>query len=247
MSGWKSRWSWLRFVKTAAAQWIPSARRSSSACEEISIAQAASPPSSISRNVRWRSIASGVVRWTGARLAAHDRRHGAEQPGLDPRRLEHRPREPRRGRLAARAGDADHAQLGGRVAVEARGGVGHGRAHVLDPDLGDAEAERAADDERGRPARDRVGREVMAVAREAGDAEEQRAWLHHAVVEGEAGDLDVVRAVAEQLAQRHRAAVYGRSWSYSRSANCPAGCSRIALTSSSNGAGSSSGCGSGTP
>ena len=65
MSGWKSRWSWLRFVKTEAAQWMPSARRSSSACEEISIAHATSPASSISRNVRWRSIASGVVRSTG--------------------------------------------------------------------------------------------------------------------------------------------------------------------------------------
>ena len=62
MSGWKSRWSWLRLVKTEAVQWMPSARRSSSACEEISIAQATSPASSISRNVRWRSIASGVVR-----------------------------------------------------------------------------------------------------------------------------------------------------------------------------------------
>ena len=54
----------MRLVKTAAATWIPSARRSSSACEEISIAHATSPPSSISRNVRWRSIASGVVRTT---------------------------------------------------------------------------------------------------------------------------------------------------------------------------------------
>ena len=40
MSGWKSRWSWLRLVKIATAQRMPSARRSSSACEEISIAQA---------------------------------------------------------------------------------------------------------------------------------------------------------------------------------------------------------------
>ena len=54
----------MRLVKTAAATWIPSARRSSSACEEISIAQAASPASSIARNMRCRSIASGVVRTT---------------------------------------------------------------------------------------------------------------------------------------------------------------------------------------
>jgi hypothetical protein len=55
----------VRLVKIATATWIPSARRSSSACEEISIAHAVSPPSSISRNVRWRSIASGVVRTVG--------------------------------------------------------------------------------------------------------------------------------------------------------------------------------------
>ena len=55
----------MRLVNTATATWMPSARRSSSACEEISIAHAWSPPSSISRNVRWRSIASGVVRTVG--------------------------------------------------------------------------------------------------------------------------------------------------------------------------------------
>src|SRR3954451_20833647 len=43
---------------------MPSARRSSSACEEISIAHARSPPSNIAANVRWRSMASGVVRTT---------------------------------------------------------------------------------------------------------------------------------------------------------------------------------------
>jgi hypothetical protein len=70
MSGWKSRWSCVRFVKTATAQWIASARCSSSACEETSIAHATSPPSSISRNVRCRSIASGVVRIVGASTPA---------------------------------------------------------------------------------------------------------------------------------------------------------------------------------
>ena len=65
MSGWKSRWSWLRFVKAATANRVPSTRRSSSACEETSIAHARSPPSSIARNVACRSIASGVVRTAG--------------------------------------------------------------------------------------------------------------------------------------------------------------------------------------
>ncbi len=61
---WKSRWSCVRFVNTAAAKWMASARWSSSACEETSITQARSPASSIARNVRCRSIASGVVRTT---------------------------------------------------------------------------------------------------------------------------------------------------------------------------------------
>ena len=74
MSGWKSRWSWLRFVNAAAAKWMPSTRRSSSACEETSIAHARSPASSIARNVACRSIASGVVRTDGALLAADRRR-----------------------------------------------------------------------------------------------------------------------------------------------------------------------------
>ena len=99
-------------------------------------------------------------------------------------------------------GDADDPQLPRRLAVEARGGLRHRRAHVLDLHLRHAEPERPADDERRRATLDRVGREVVAVAGEAGDAEEQRPGLDLAVVEGEARDLDV-GAVAEQLAQRH--------------------------------------------
>ncbi len=52
----------MRLVNTATAQWIASARCSASACEETSIAQAVSPPLSISAKVAWSSIASGVVR-----------------------------------------------------------------------------------------------------------------------------------------------------------------------------------------
>jgi hypothetical protein len=56
----------VRFVNTRAAKRTPSARRSSSAWEETSIAQAVSPASSMRRKLRWRSIASGVVRSTGS-------------------------------------------------------------------------------------------------------------------------------------------------------------------------------------
>ena len=47
MSAWKSRWSWVRLVNSATSKWIASARCSDIACEETSIAQARSPPSSI--------------------------------------------------------------------------------------------------------------------------------------------------------------------------------------------------------
>ena len=119
MSGWKSRWSWLRLVNTEAVQWIPSARRSSSACEEISIAHATSPASSISRNVRWRSIASGVVRST-----ARPRRRRSTSPCRAARSASPPPRASRASATPSSSCRSspypDHAQLGGRVAVEAR-------------------------------------------------------------------------------------------------------------------------------
>jgi hypothetical protein len=64
MSAWKSRWSCVRLVKIATSKWIASARCRVIACEETSIAQASSPPSSICRKVPCSSIASGVVRTT---------------------------------------------------------------------------------------------------------------------------------------------------------------------------------------
>ena len=67
MSPWKSRWSWLRFVKTSTAKRTRSSRWRTDACDEASIAHERSPASSISRNRRCRSIASGVVRTTPRR------------------------------------------------------------------------------------------------------------------------------------------------------------------------------------
>ena len=82
------------------------------------------------------------------------------------------------------------------------------RADVLDLHLGHAEPERPRDHERRRAALDRVGGEVVAVAGEAGHAEEQVAGLHRAVVVGQARDLHVGRALAEQVAQGHSPGVY---------------------------------------
>ena len=62
------------------------------------------------------------------------------------------------------------------------------------------------DDERDRSARDGVGGELVAVAREAADAEEGGAGLHPAVAKRQRDDLDVRGVgggVAEELAQRH--------------------------------------------
>ena len=210
MSGWKSRWSCVRLVNTAAATWIPSARRSSSACEEISIAHASSPASTIAANVRWRSIASGVVRTTGCSTPPITDLTVPEQAAAAVGGLQQRAHEERRRRLAVGAGDADDRQPRRRVAVEARRGDRHRGADVVDLHLGHAEAERPRDHERGRAALDGVGGEVVAVAGEAGHAEEQEAGLHHAVVVGQAGDLHVGRTLAEQVAQGHRPGVYER-------------------------------------
>ena len=193
----------MRLVKTAAATWIPSARRSSSACEEISIAHATSP--------RVEHLAERALEVDRLRRRAHDRcstppidrLDRPEQAAAAAGALEQRAHEERGRRLAVGAGDA----ATGSAAVgspEARGGDRHRRTHVLAPHLGHAEPERARDDERRRPARDRVGREVVPVAGEAGHAEEQGAGLHRAVVVGQAGDLHAFGAFAEQVAQGHR-------------------------------------------
>ena len=204
MSGWKSRWSWVRLVNTAAATWIPSARRSSSACEEISIAHASSPASAIAANVRWRSIASGVVRTTGC-----------STPPITDLTVPSRPQRRSAASSSERTRNAvvvlplvpvmpTTRQPRRRIAVEARRGHRHRGADVVHLHLGHAEAERARDHQRGGPALDGVGGEVMAVTGEAGHAEEQEPGLHETVVVGQAGDLQVGRTLAEQVAQGHR-------------------------------------------
>ena len=199
----------MRLVNTAAATRTPSARRSSRACEEISIAQAPSPPSSISRNVRWRSIASGVVRTVGRSSPATTEVTVPSSPHCRPARLEQRADEEGGGGLAVRARHPHYGQRGRRVPVEAGGRGGHRGAHVLDLDLRHAGVDRPRHDQRGGAARHRVGREVVAVAREPGHAEEQGAGLHRAVVVGQAADLDR-RPIAEQVSDGHPRAVYER-------------------------------------
>ena len=211
MSGWKSRWSWLRLVNAATAKRTPSTRRSSSACEETSIAHAAvaGVEHRAERGLEVDRLRRRAHR--GPLLAADDRGHAAEQAARAGRR-------PRAGGAARNVVVVlplvpvmpTTWSVGRRVAVEARGGAGHRGAHVVDEHLGHAEAERALDDERGRAARHGVGGEVVPVAGEAGDAEEQRAGPHRPVVVGQGDDVHV-GPVAEQVAQRHaRATLVGR-------------------------------------
>ncbi len=129
-----------------------------------------------------------------ALVAAHDALHRPEQAGLAAGRLQQRADQKRRRRLAVRAGHADHLQRGRRVAVEGGRGGGHRRADIGHHDLRHAQAERPLDDQRHSPALDRIAGELMPVAREPGNAEEQRARRHDPVVIGEVGDLDTPRA-----------------------------------------------------
>ncbi len=156
MSAWKSRWSWVRLVNAATAKRIPSTRLRVSACEETSIAQARSPASAIRRNVAWRSIASGVVRSTGSSTPPTTRFTVPSRPVWIAGALEDLADQERGRRLAVRPGDPDHAQLRGRVAVEAHRRVGHRRPRVRDHAPGPRTAAARARARR-RPRRPRPG------------------------------------------------------------------------------------------
>ena len=208
MSAWKSRWSCVRLVKTAADQWIASARCRESAWLETSMTTASSPAASMSAKVRCRSMASGVVRATACcsppTIAVTVPSRPVRRPPASSRA---RTRKADR-RLAVGARDPDRGQPRGRVAGQRGGGGRHRGAHVVDEDLGHGGAQRPLHDERHRAARDRVAGVVVAVAREARHAEEQRARRHEAVVVGERRDLDRGRVGADDVCQQHGPGAY---------------------------------------
>ena len=111
MSAWKSRWSWVRLVKSATSKWIASARCRVSACEETSIAQAPSP--------RVEHPPEGRLQVDRLRRRPHDLLldpadhllHRPEQPALDAGRLEDLADQEGGGRLAVGPGDPDDPQL----------------------------------------------------------------------------------------------------------------------------------------
>ncbi len=131
------------------------------------------PASSIARKSACRSTDSGVVRSAGALHAADHGLHGAKQPAAPAAGFDQGPdHECRRG-LAVRAGDPDHLQRLGGIAVEASGGGGHGAARAGDLDLRHTEIKRPLDHERRCARLDGLLRKAVAVGALAGDAEEE--------------------------------------------------------------------------
>ena len=106
---------------------------------------------------------------------AHHLPHGAEQAGAHPGRLEDLAHEEGRGGLAVRAGDAHHPQRARSGRRESARRPAPSRARTSGTTTsGTPRSERPLADQRGGAALDGVGGEVVAVAREAGHAEEER-------------------------------------------------------------------------
>ena len=196
----------MRFVNTATAQWIASARCSSSAWLETSIAHGGVAAvehlgerglqvDRLGRRARER-CPRGRRRRSSRSPAAPVRRPAASSSSRTRNAVVVLPFVPVMPTTSSRA-------VG--IAVQAGGGGRHRGADVVDEDLGHAEPERVLDDQRHGAARDRVGREVVAVAREAAHAEEQRAGRDAACRRTRGSCTSrVALGVREELAQPHR-------------------------------------------
>ena len=192
MSSWKSRWSCVRFVKIAAAKWMPSARPS---CERVrGDLDRAGPVAAVEHRAEVRLQVDRLGgRPSGSSLDPTDHRLDSPQQAAARARvgrLQQRRQEERRRRLPVRPGHAHDPQLGARIAVEADRRRAHRGARGGHQHLGHPEPERALDDERRRAARERLRGEVVPVALEARHAEEQAPRRDRAAVVGEARDLD---------------------------------------------------------
>ncbi len=163
--------------------------------------------SSIALNVRWRSIASGVVRTTSCSTPPMTLLTVPSSPVDRPARLEQRPGQERRGGLAVGPGDPDHLKGRGRIAIEAGGGGSHGLPAIRHLDLGHRHLERAFHHQGHRSPLHRLGGEVVPVPREPGDTEEERPGDHVAIVIGQTRDLEIPggrRDARDHLVEAHR-------------------------------------------
>ena len=126
-----------------------------------------------------------------ALLAPDDAPDVGEQRRPPPSRLEDGVKQERGRRLPVRPGHRRDLERVGRATEEFRGRRSHRLPHARDDELRDVEVvEPALDDERDGPTLDRLRREVVAVGRLPGDAEEERPRRDGARVVGQVGDLD---------------------------------------------------------
>ena len=109
----------------------------------------------------------------------------------------------RRRRLAARAGDREHVELGARVAEEGDRGRRHRRTRIPDDELRHWELERPLDEKSCGAARDGVRGEVVAVGARAAHADEESARPDRVGPVGHVGDLDGVH-LADDRRRRDR-------------------------------------------
>ncbi len=196
----RSRWSWLRFVKTSASKRTRSRRRSAAPCELASTAALRSPASSISRKSRCRSIASGVV--NGAGRGSPPTRHSTvpTSPG----------RRPAASRIARSRNAVVVFPFVPVAPASSSSFVGSPKntsaATAIDSrtdgheELRDVDLQRPLDDDGDRAALDRLPREVVPVHPLAADAEEERTVRDAPRVVREIADVD--RPAPGHLARR---------------------------------------------
>jgi hypothetical protein len=123
------------------------------------------------------------------RAVAEDAAERSDDAARQPRRFGNRAQQIARGRLAVRAGDAEHEHRPRGVVVERVGEPRDRDARVGDHDLRDAEVGRTLDDEHRRTARDGLGEEVVTVDALAAHRDEGAAGRHRARVDGKRSDL----------------------------------------------------------
>ena len=186
----RSRWSWLRLVKTSASNRTRSSRRNAAPCDDASTAALRSPASSISRKRRWSSIASGVVNGAGRRSPPTIHSTVPTSPGARPPASSIEcsrnvvvvfpfvPVTP--ASSSSRVGSPKNTSAATAIAARASG----------DDELRDVDLELSLDDERDGAALDRRPGEVVPVDDAPRNAEEQRPGVTVARVVGEVADDD---------------------------------------------------------
>ena len=170
-------------------------------CERRLDRRARSPASSISRKSRWRSIASGVVNGAGRRSPPTLHSTVPTSPARRPR-----PRASRAAGTPSSSCRSSRSRRRARAPSSARRRTRRPRRPSQLARRGRRAAARRRraplDDERGRPALDRLPREVVPVDALAANAEEQRARRDAARVVREIADLD--RPASDHLARGER-------------------------------------------